>query len=164
MAYAGQPFFQSAWRALGRSLNMDVPISLGMVLALGLSVAETIQHAEHAYLDSATMLLFFLLCRRYLDHAMRRKTRVLAGNLAALKAEVAHRFEAGCEIVMVPVAALRADDRVLVRPDARVPADGIVLGGRSELDESLLTGETTRQTVTTGRAIHAGRWRAIRLV
>ncbi|MEX2033745.1 MAG: heavy metal translocating P-type ATPase, partial [Xanthobacteraceae bacterium] len=116
-AYAGQPFFRNAWSAL-RSfrVNMDVPISLGVILALAMSVVETINHAEHAYFDSAVMLLFFLLCGRYLDHAMRRKTRAVAGNLAALKSEIAHRFEKGGEIVMVPVAALKPGDRLLVRP------------------------------------------------
>ena len=79
-----------------------------------MSLSETIHHAEHAYFDSAVMLLFFLLCGRYLDHAMRRKTRAVAGNLAALKAEVAHRFEAGGELVMVPVAAVKPGDRLLL--------------------------------------------------
>src|SRR6476660_1571464 len=66
-AYAGQPFFQSAWRALRtRQLNMDVPISLGVITALGMSLVETATHQHHAYFDSATMLLFFLLCGRAL--------------------------------------------------------------------------------------------------
>src|SRR5205085_9762603 len=95
-AYAGQPFFQSAWRALrARQLNMDVPISLGVITALGMSLVETATHAHHAYFESAIMLLFFLLCGRALDHAMRRKTRAVAGNLAALKADFAHRLEDG---------------------------------------------------------------------
>src|SRR5579885_3414593 len=82
-AYAGQPFFASAWRALrARSLNVDVPITIGVTLALVLSVGETAVHAPHAYFDSALMLLFFLLCGRYLDQAVRRKTRAFAGNLA----------------------------------------------------------------------------------
>src|SRR5215470_3187892 len=111
--FAGQPFFRSAWRALrARSLNMDVPISLGVILALGMSLVETARHAEHAYFDSAVMLLFFLLCGRAVEHAMRRKTRAVAGNLAALKAEVAHRFESG-EVVTVPAAALAAGNRLL---------------------------------------------------
>ncbi len=60
--YAGQPFFQSAWRALkAGGVNMDVPISIGVILALGMSVVETMQHAEHAYFDAAVMLLTFLL-------------------------------------------------------------------------------------------------------
>lgn len=155
-AYAGRPFFASAWRALkSRSLNMDVPISLGVLLALTMSLVETANHAEHAYFDSAVMLLFFLLVGRALDHAMRRKTRAVAGNLAALKADTAHRF-AGDELVSVPVAALNAGDRILVKPGERVPADGIILGGTSEIDESLITGETARHKVAAGATIYAG--------
>jgi Cu2+-exporting ATPase len=155
-AYAGQPFFQSAWRALRtRQLNMDVPISLGVLLALGISVVETASHAKHAYFDSAMMLLFFLLCGRALDHAMRRKTRAAAGNLAALKTEFAHRLD-GAELVRVPAAALTPGDRLLVRPGDRVPADGVALNGVSEIDESLVTGETARRTIVPGATIHAG--------
>ena len=155
-AYAGQPFFQSAWRALRvRQVNMDVPISLGVLLALGLSVVETANHAQHAYFDSAVMLLFFLLCGRYFDHAMRRKTRAVAGNLAAMKAEVAHRFQDG-EVVVVPVAALRPGDRILVRPGDRVSADGVVINGTSNIDESLVTGETARRPVAAGAMLYAG--------
>jgi Cu2+-exporting ATPase len=155
-AYAGRPFFASAWRALkSRALNMDVPISLGVILALGMSLLETANHAEHAYFDSAIMLLFFLLVGRTLDHAMRRKTRAIAGNLAALKADTARRF-AGDELVSVPVAALQAGDRLLVKPGERVPADGTVLSGTSEIDESLITGETARRKVASGATIYAG--------
>src|SRR5262249_42059224 len=136
-------------------VNMDVPISLGVLLALGMSLVETANHAAHAYFDSAMMLLFFLLCGRALDHAMRRKTRAVAGNLAALKAEFAHRLD-GVELARVPAAALKAGDRVLVRPGDRVPADGVVIGGTSEIDESLVTGETARRAIASGAAIHAG--------
>ena len=70
IAYAGRPFFRSAWRALkSRRTNMDVPISIGVTLATGMSLAETIRGAEHAYFDSAITLLFFLLIGRYLDYA-----------------------------------------------------------------------------------------------
>jgi len=156
-AYAGQPFFQSALRAFrARQLNMDVPISLGVILALGLSVYETATHALHAYFDSAIMLLFFLLCGRFLDLAMRRKTRLLAGNLASLKAEFAHRLDASGELVQVPAAALHPGDRVLVRPGERIPADGTVLGGNSDIDESLITGETLHRIARAGAAIYAG--------
>lgn len=155
-AYAGRPFFASAWRALrAGAMNMDVPISLGVILALGMSVVETTNHAEHAYFDSALMLLFFLLVGRTLDHAMRRKTRAVAGNLAALRADSAHRFH-GDEIVSVPVSVLKPDDRLLVRPGERVPADGIVLSGGSEIDESLITGETARRKIAAGDTVYAG--------
>ena len=69
--------------------------------ALGMSLVETIGHARHAYFDSAVMLLFFLLCGRYLDRAMRRKTRAVAGNLAALRAETAHRIAGDGEVTEV---------------------------------------------------------------
>ncbi len=155
-AYAGRPFFASAWQALrGGAVNMDVPISLGVILALGMSVVETANHAKDAYYDSAIMLLFFLLVGRALDHAMRRKTRAVAGNLAALKAETAHRFT-GDELVSVPAAGLRAGDRLLVKPGERVPADGSVLGGVSDLDDSLITGETARRKVGAGATVYAG--------
>ena len=156
-AYGGEPFFRSAWRALrSGQVNMDVPISLGVTLALGMSVVETAAHAEHAYFDSAIMLLFFLLCGRYLDHAMRRKTRAAAGNLAAVKAEIAHRLDSRGEVVTVPAAALVPGDRLLVRPGERVAADGTVLSGSSEIDESLVTGETGNKRVAAGATIYAG--------
>ena len=156
-AYAGQPFFQSALRALrARQLNMDVPISLGVTLALGLSLFETATHARHAYFDSAIMLLFFLLCGRYLDLAMRRRTRQFAGNLASLKAEFAHRLDASGELVQIPAAALHPGDRILVRPGERIPADGTVINGASDIDESLVTGETLHRAVRGGMTIYAG--------
>lgn len=157
VAYAGQPFFHSALRAIrARALNMDVPISLGIVLALTMSVVETAHHAEHAYFDSAVMLLFFLLCGRYLDLATRRRTRAFAGNLAALKAEVAHQFENGGELVTLPVAALQPGERLLVRPGERIPADGVILSGSSKIDDSLVTGETAPRKVAAGAKVYAG--------
>ncbi|MFZ0423335.1 MAG: heavy metal translocating P-type ATPase [Xanthobacteraceae bacterium] len=156
-AYAGRPFFVSAWRALRmRAVNMDVPISVGVTLALGLSLCETATHAAHAYFDSAIMLLFFLLCGRYLDLAMRRKTRLFAGNLASLKAEFANRLDAKGEVVRMPASALSPSDRVLVHPGEVIPADGTILNGTSEIDDSLVTGETLPRGVGEGAAVYAG--------
>jgi Cu2+-exporting ATPase len=157
-AYAGQPFFQSALRAIrARQLNMDVPISVGVLLALAMSLVETANHAENAYFDSAVMLLFFLLCGRYLERAMRRKTRATAGNLAALRAEIAHRLDAKSgELVRVPAAALRSGDRILVHAGERVPADGVVISGASEIDESLVSGETAPKAVKPGLHVYCG--------
>ena len=156
-AYAGQPFFQSAWRALRtRQLNMDVPITVGVTLALALSLYETAVHAEQAYFDSAIMLLFFLLCGRYLDLAMRRKTKVFAGNLASFKAEFAHRLDANGELTRLPISGLRAGDRILVRPGELIPADGTILTGSSAIDESLVTGETVGRAVAPGATVYAG--------
>ncbi len=156
-AYAGQPFFRSAFAALrSRSVNMDVPISIGVILALGMSIVETINHAEHAYFDAAIMLLTFLLVGRYLDQNMRRRTRAVAGNLAALKAETAAKFIGSDEIVQVPVAAIRPGDIVLLRPGERCAVDGKVIEGRSEIDQSLITGETLYVAAEQGAPIYAG--------
>src|SRR6478672_6423518 len=156
-AYAGQPFFRSAWRALSaKTTNMDVPISIGVILALAMSVVETMQHAEHAYFDAAVMLMTFLLAGRYLDQNMRRRTRAVAGNLAALKAETAAKFVGRDEISEVPAASIRAGDIVLLRPGERSAVDGEVIEGRSEIDQSLITGETRHVAAEKGTPVYAG--------
>ncbi len=156
-AYAGRPFFESALRALkAGAVNMDVPITIGVVLALVMSVAETWNHGRHAYFDGVVMLLFFLLIGRYLDQLMRRRTRDLAGNLAALKAETATKLAADGSTVVMPIAAIAPGDLVLVRPGERVSVDGIVETGRSELDQSLVTGETAPAAIGQGERVHAG--------
>jgi Cu2+-exporting ATPase len=156
-AYSGQPFFISAFRALraGRT-NMDVPISIGIVLALAMSVVETFHHAEHAYFDAALMLITFLVAGRYLDQSMRRRTRAVAGNLAALKAETATKFVGADEICEVPIAAVQAGDIVLLRPGERSAVDGAVIEGKSKIDQSLITGETMPAKAEPGTAIYAG--------
>ncbi|XSC42911.1 heavy metal translocating P-type ATPase [Bradyrhizobium sp. RDT10] len=156
-AYAGQPFFRSAFNALrSGNVNMDVPISIGVILALATSIVETIGHAEHAYFDAAIMLLTFLLIGRYLEQNMQRRTRAVAGNLAALKAEMATKFVGPDEISVVPAAAVKAGDIVLLRPGERSAIDGTVIDGRSEIDQSLITGETSHAAVKPGSAVYAG--------
>ncbi len=156
-AYAGQPFYHSAIRAItARRVNMDVPITVGVLFALGMSVVETLNHAEHAYFDSALMLLTFLLVGRTLDQAMRRRTRAVAGNLAALRAETATRFVSPHELAEVPVASIRPGDVVLVRPGERVAVDGTVIEGRSQIDQSLVTGETLPVAAGTGSQVYGG--------
>ncbi len=156
-AYAGRPFYFSAIRAIrARRVNMDVPISVGVLLALAMSLVETINHATHAYFDSALMLLTFLLAGRVLEQAMRRRTRAVAGNLAALRAETATKFVSPTELSTVPVESLHPGDLVLVRPGERVAVDGAVIEGRSEIDQSLVTGETTPVAATRGTTVYAG--------
>ena len=156
-AYSAQPFFSSAFAALrARGVNMDVPISIGIALALGMSLVETASHADHAYFDAAIMLIAFLLAGRYLDQNMRRRTRAFAGNLAALKAETATKFFGDDEVRTVPVAAIRPGDIVLLRPGERSAVDGNVVSGRSEIDQSLITGETKPETAVAGSAVYAG--------
>jgi P-type Cu2+ transporter len=155
-AYAGQPFFRSAFRALkARHTNMDVPISIGVILALALSVYETWHHAEQAYFDASVMLLTFLLAGRYLDQSMRRRTAAIATNLAALRADMATKV-IGDELIESPVAAIVPGDLVLVRPGERIAVDGVVIGGTSEIDNSLVTGETAYLAARPGTAVFSG--------
>ncbi|WCQ97984.1 heavy metal translocating P-type ATPase [Paracoccus aestuarii] len=156
VAFAGTPFFASAWRSLraGR-LGMDVPISLALILASAISLFETAHSGHHAYFDAAVMLCFFLLIGRYLDHRTRAIARSAAAELTALEVPRATLLSGVVERV-VPVAELRAGDMIRLRPGNRVPADGIVTDGRSEIDRSLLTGETLPVPTAPGMALSAG--------
>ena len=154
--FAGQPFFKSAWASLrvGR-LGMDVPISLALILASAISVYETWMSGHHAYFDAAVMLAFFLLLGRYLDHRTRAIARSAAEELAALEVPRAFVLVNGVE-VETAISLVIAGDTVLVRPGARMPVDGVVLSGASEVDRSLLTGESLPVQAAPGAVVSAG--------
>lgn len=156
VAFAGQPFFQGAWRALkaGR-LSMDVPIALAIILALGTSLWETALSGHHAYFDAALTLCFFLLAGRYLEFRTRSAARSAAEELTALEVPRATRIIGGIP-VEGPVAELSVGDLVLVRAGGRAPVDGVVIEGNAEIDLSLLTGETIPVPVQPGAEIAAG--------
>ncbi len=157
IAYAGRPFFRSALAAVSAGrLNMDAPISLAVILAAGVSLFETAHHGPHAYFDAAVSLLFFLLIGRYLDHRVRGAARSAAAELAALSATSATLIRPDGARAAVPIDAVRVGDRVAVAPGERVPVDGRVVLGRSDLDRSLVTGETTPEPLGPGDAAHAG--------
>ncbi|MDK3016985.1 heavy metal translocating P-type ATPase [Pseudodonghicola flavimaris] len=156
IAFSAKPFFVNAWSALrvGR-LNMDVPIVLAIVLALVTSMWETSLSGEHAYFDAALTLTFFLLAGRYLDYRTRAVARSAAEELSALEVPRAWRLtEDGEE--EVAVAELRIGDLIRVRPGGRMPVDGEITAGRSELDRSLLTGETVPVFAEPGVPVSAG--------
>lgn len=156
VAYAGQPFFRSALEALAaRRVNMDVPISLGILLALGLSLYETTTHGIHAYFDSAIMLLFFLLVGRYMEQITRQRMRDAAHNIAALRAPAATRIE-GSRLNVVEIEELRPGNIILVRPGDRFPADGLIIEGKGTIDESIATGETAPVSAGAGRNVFSG--------
>ena len=154
--FVGQPFFRAAWAALrvGR-LGMDVPISLALILASGISLYETVYSGEHAYFDAAVMLSFFLLLGRYLDHRSRALARSAAEELAALEVPRAIVLVDGVEVVR-PIAEVAKGDLVLVRPGGRMPVDGVVTAGTSEVDRGLLTGESLPVFAGPGVAVSAG--------
>ncbi|MCB1505046.1 MAG: cadmium-translocating P-type ATPase [Hyphomicrobiaceae bacterium] len=157
IAYAGQPFFRSARQALkGRRLNMDVPISLGVILASGMSLYQTILGREHVYFDAAITLLFFLLIGRYLDQHMRTRAAGAAANLLGLKATSAVLLAKDGSTQRVSARSLKPGDRVLIAAGERIPADGVIESGISEIEESLITGESVPRAVEAGMQIYAG--------
>jgi Cu2+-exporting ATPase len=154
--FSGQPFFRSAWAGVKRGrLGMDFPISLALVLATSISIFESFNGGHHAYFDAAVMLTFFLLGGRYLDHMTRAAARSAAQELAALEVPRAIRL-AGDAQEVVNVSDLAVGDLISVRPGARVPADGIVEAGESEVDRSLLTGESLPARAVLGTVVSAG--------
>ncbi|MGJ8560495.1 MAG: heavy metal translocating P-type ATPase [Litorimonas sp.] len=156
-AFSGRPFFASAWQALrAKTTNMDVPISLAIILACGLSLWETWHGERHTYFDAALMLIFLLLVGRVLDARLRARTGLAARQLAALQVHNARRLTGDTLIETVPTTDLVPGDRVLVASGERVPADGVVLSGESRLDAALVTGETALQNVGPGDALYSG--------
>lgn len=155
--YAGQPFFRSGLAAIaGGRLNMDVPISLAVLLAGGMSLFETLQSGQHAYFDSAVTLLFFLLIGRYLDRRARGQARSAAGRLVALQASGVTVLDDEGRAEVLPPAQVPFGATVLVAAGERIAVDGTVLEGRSDVDGSIITGETLPVAVAAGDRVFAG--------
>lgn len=154
--FAAQPFFKNAWRALRvGQLTMDVPIALAILLALVMSLYETATHGEHAYFDAALSLTFFLLAGRYLDYETRASVRSAAAELAALQSPEAYLVKDG-DVSLVALKDVSINDMIRVYPGERVPVDGVVVAGQSDLDQSILTGETASIEVFEGEFVYAG--------
>ena len=157
VAYAGQPFFRSAVQALKtRRLNMDVPISLGVTLAIAMSVFQTVRGTEQVYFDAAVTLLFFLLVGRFLDQRMRARTAGAAANLMGLRGATATVIRSDGTTERLSSRLLKPGMCVLTAAGERFAVDGCVLDGTSMVDESLITGETAPRSVAPGAVIYAG--------
>ncbi len=143
--YSAAPFFRNAWRDLRlKRVGMDVPVALGVGAAFAASLWATLIGAGEVYFDSVTMFVFLLLGGRYLEMLARhRSVRAIERVGRALPA-FAERLTAfpSLQTERVVVSALLPGDRVLIAPGQTIPADGSVLQGESEVDESLLTGES----------------------
>ena len=143
--YSAAPFFRNAWRDLRLlRVGMDVPVALGVGAAFAASLWATFTGSGEVYFDSVTMFVFLLLGGRYLEMLARQKAVRAIEQVGRALPATASRLNAfpSLEAERVAVSALAAGDIVLVAPGQTVPADGRVLQGASEVDESLLTGES----------------------
>ncbi|MEK9845164.1 heavy metal translocating P-type ATPase metal-binding domain-containing protein [Thalassospira sp.] len=156
-AYAGMPFYRSALGAIrNRRVNMDVPISLGVILALGMSLAQTIRSEPHAYFDSAITLLFFLLIGRYLDGRARGQARSAAEHLLSLNARsITIIDDDGTRRLIAPHKA-EPGMVVLTAAGERIGIDGEVIDGQSDIDTSVSTGESIPVLTRPGKTVFAG--------
>lgn len=154
--YAAQPFFAAAWRSLGAgTLGMDVPVAFSIGAAYLWSVGATLLGRGAVYFDSAVMFTFFLLLGRYAEMSLRHRSGMRQDALARLLPDSAARVSA-TDVVRVTPDELEVGDCVRVLPGERVPADGEILKGSSDVDEALLTGESAAQLRAPGARLIAG--------
>ena len=157
VAYAGRPFFVSAKGALSaRRLNMDVPISLGVLLATGMSLYQTARGLDHVYFDAAVTLLFFLLIGRTLDQRMRTRATAAAQNLLGARVAAATVLNADGTAERIATRAIEPGMRILVAAGERIPVDAHLRSGESEIDESLITGESRPRHARDDDRLYAG--------
>ena len=161
LLFSCRPFFASAWRDLRQGrIGMDVPVGLGILIAFGASTASTFDPGGplggEVWYDSVTMFVFFLLSGRLLEQRLRDRT---AGALEALVRrlpETVERVGLDGSSERVAVRRLAPGDRIRLQPGEVFPADGEVLEGETQVDEALLTGESTPLPRRAGQGVIAG--------
>lgn len=157
IAYAGRIFFRSAWRSVrAGKTNMDVPISIGVILASAMSLYETILSGDHAYFDGATMLLFFLLVGRTLDHLMRERARNAITGLARLQPRGGTVIREDGTREYVRIAEIAPDMLLEIKVGERVPVDSILVSSEASFDYSIITGESLPHHIDGGTEVMAG--------
>ena len=142
VGYSATPFFRAAWSNLrSRHLGMDVPVSLAILVTFAASLVAILEGGEHVYFDSVTMFVFLLLLGRFLEMRARHAAfKAISAGESSLPRQATRLLpDGGSETV--PALSLQPGDRVRVRVGELVPADGVVLEGRSSLNEASLTGE-----------------------
>lgn len=157
ISYSGQVFFRSAFSALRFGhLNMDVPISLAIILSLFMSLYETFYGSGEAYFDAGVMLLFFLLIGRYLDQKMREKARNSVFALSKIAAKGANRILPDGQLTYIPIDQVKPGMTMRIFPGDRTPVDGVMISGQTDLDRSLVNGESDTHAPKIGEEIEAG--------
>lgn len=154
---AGSIFFRGALAALrAGALHLDLPIAIGLAAGLLWGAANTALGRGEVWFDSLAVLTFLLLVGRYLVQKGRRRAVDATEMLGSLTPLSAQRLEEGGVFREVPIEALAPGDVVLVRAGDAVPADGVVLEGRSALDQAFLTGEARPVPCAPGDRAPAG--------
>ncbi|MCC2613015.1 cation-translocating P-type ATPase [Neorhizobium petrolearium] len=157
LIYGGRFFYQSAWQALRRGrTNMDVPIALAITLSYAVSLWETMHHGEHAWFDATVSLLFFLLIGRALDHIMRDRARAAISGLARLSPRGAMVIGTDGSREYRAIEEITPGDRIAIAVGERVPVDGIVESGASDMDVSIVNGESAPRPLKAGDTVQAG--------
>ena len=157
LIYSGRFFYQSAWNALrhGRT-NMDVPIALAITLSYAVSLWETLHGAEHAWFDATVSLLFFLLIGRTLDHVMRDRARSAITGLARLSPRGAMVIRPDGGRDYRPVEDIAVGEHLSIAAGERIPVDCRVLSGASDVDRSIVNGESEPLSAGAGARLEAG--------
>ena len=160
VAYSAWPFLRGAWRDLRRGLpGMDVPVALGILAAFAGSTVALVQGRGEVWFDSITMFVFLLLGSRYLELDARRKAARALDGLQPSAPATAQRLSgwpARRDSVTVDAASLRPGELVLVAPGQALPADGVVVEGATEVDLSLLSGESRTRPAGPGECLPGG--------
>jgi len=155
--YSGAVFYLPALKALRvGKVTMDTPISLAIWVTFVASVFETIRGSEHVYFDAVVSLIFLLLIGRVLEHSLKLRSGDAAQNLRNLIHVSAHRVGDDGVLHTLDADALRPGDRILVHSGEMVPADGVLLSANGMFDNSIVTGETHPQSMTSGDPVIAG--------
>ena len=140
--YSAWPFYVNAWRALrARHLNMDVSVSLALIIAFVSSWWSTWTHGPEVYFDSVSMLTFFLLIGRFFEMKVRHKSQQTSIRLSHSNIQTARKLDDNNQVTLIPAQQLQVGDRVLVKAGETIPGDGRIIEGASSVDESMLTGE-----------------------
>ncbi len=155
------PFFRNALRDMAqRRISMDLPVAIALVITFAVSSAGTFDpqgpFGREVFFDSLTMFVFFLLTGRWLELRMRDRT---AGALEAMvnrMPEVVQRRQADGSFEAVSARRLCVGDIVRVLAGEAMPADGVIVQGTTQVDQSLLTGESTPVTRGVGTPVVAG--------
>ena len=158
LLYSGYPFYKGAWNGLRSGhLSMDLPIAIGASITYLYSLYVTVSGTRtgEVYWDTVVNFLFVILVGRILEGGARREAVAATQRLLDLQPKVATLVRDGTESV-VPIRSIVPGELVLVRPGERIPVDGIVVEGLSEVDESMLTGESRRVRKPVGEGVCAG--------